>query len=51
MQPNLSPFPRDQLQLQVTYWPGTSGIGCVFNNKLIQLYAFERNIELFINTV
>ena len=35
MQPNLSPYPGDQVQLQVMNWPGTSGLAGVVENKLI----------------
>ena len=36
VQPNLSPYPGDQVQLQVTNRPGTSGLAGVVDNKLIQ---------------
>ena len=36
VQPNLSFCPGDQVQLQVTNWPGTSGLAGVVDNKLIQ---------------
>ena len=36
VQPNLSPCPGDQVQLQVTNRPGKSGLAGVVDNKLIQ---------------
>ena len=36
VQPNLSPCPGDQVQLQVTNRPGTNGLAGVIDNKLIQ---------------
>ena len=36
VQPNLSPYPGDQVQLQVTNRPGASGLAGVVDNKLIQ---------------
>ena len=36
VQPNLSPFPGDQVQLQVTNWPGTSELAGIVDNELIQ---------------
>ena len=44
IQPNLSPCPGDQAQLQVMKWPGASGLAGVVDNKFIQF-------DLFINTV
>ena len=42
MHQNLSPnlFPGDQVQLQVTNCPGTSGLAGSANNKLIQFVSF-----------
>ena len=36
VQPSLSPYPGNQVQLQVTNRPGTSGLAGVVDNKLIQ---------------
>ena len=36
VQPNLSPCPEDQVKLQVTNRPGTSGLAGVVDKKLIQ---------------
>ena len=36
VQPNLSLCPGDQVQLQVTNWPGRSGLASVVDNKVIQ---------------
>ena len=40
VQPNLSPCAGDQVQLQGTNRPGTSGIAGIVNNKLIQFMRF-----------
>ena len=36
VQPSLSPYPGNQVQLQVTNRPGTSGLAAVVDKKLIQ---------------
>ena len=50
MHPNLSPCPGYQVWLQVTNWPGASGLAGVVNNKLTSLCTFKWNTELFIDT-
>ena len=40
VQPNLSPCPEDQVQLQVMSRPGKCGLAGIVDNKLIQLVRF-----------
>ena len=44
MQPNLSPCPGDQVQLQVINLPGASGLAGVVDNKLIQFVLFINSV-------
>ena len=48
--PNLSPCPGDQVQLQVTNQPETSGLAGLLTTNWSSLCFCKWNIEIFINT-